>query len=84
MRPPSSVPRETAGPEGWPAKACWTLVVSVAFACAATLIGFVASAPALSYWLDAGRWEVEIAWQRHPATVQFHGFYDPKGERIRA
>jgi 4-methylaminobutanoate oxidase (formaldehyde-forming) len=35
-------------------------------------------------WLDSGRWEVEIAWQRHPATVQFHSFYDPKGERIKA
>ena len=35
-------------------------------------------------WLDCGRWEVEIAWQRYPAMVQFQGFYDPKGERIRA
>jgi glycine cleavage system aminomethyltransferase T/glycine/D-amino acid oxidase-like deaminating enzyme len=35
-------------------------------------------------WLDAGTWEVEIAWQRYPAKAQFQGFYDPKGERIRA
>ncbi|MGI9464639.1 MAG: GcvT family protein [Aestuariivirgaceae bacterium] len=34
-------------------------------------------------WLDAGKWEVEIAWQRHPARVQFQPFYDPKGERIK-
>ena len=34
-------------------------------------------------WLDSGRWEVEIAWERYPATVQLQGFYDPKGERIR-
>jgi len=35
-------------------------------------------------WLDSGRWEVEIAWQRYPAKPQFHGFYDPKGERIKS
>ena len=35
-------------------------------------------------WLDSGQWEVEIAWQRYPATAQFQGFYDPKGERIKA
>jgi glycine cleavage system aminomethyltransferase T len=37
-----------------------------------------------SDWLDDGRWEVEIAWQRHPAKVQLQAFYDPKGERIKA
>jgi glycine cleavage system aminomethyltransferase T/glycine/D-amino acid oxidase-like deaminating enzyme len=35
-------------------------------------------------WLDAGTWEVEIAWQRYAAKAQFHGFYDPKGEWIKA
>jgi 4-methylaminobutanoate oxidase (formaldehyde-forming) len=35
-------------------------------------------------WLQAGKWEVEIAWQRYPANVQFQSFYDPKGERIKA
>jgi 4-methylaminobutanoate oxidase (formaldehyde-forming) len=35
-------------------------------------------------WLSNGRWEVEIAWERYPARVQFEPFYDPKGERIRA
>jgi glycine cleavage system aminomethyltransferase T/glycine/D-amino acid oxidase-like deaminating enzyme len=35
-------------------------------------------------WLDQGRWEVEIAWQRYPAKAQFQAFYDPKGERIKA
>ena len=34
-------------------------------------------------WLDAGNWEVEIAWQRHLAKVQFQSFYDPKSERIK-
>ena len=34
-------------------------------------------------WLEAGAWEVEIAWQRYPAKVQFAPFYDPKGERIK-
>jgi 4-methylaminobutanoate oxidase (formaldehyde-forming) len=37
-----------------------------------------------SDWLDDGRWEVEIAWQRHPAKVQLQAFYDPRGERIKA
>ncbi|WP_119275241.1 GcvT family protein [Taklimakanibacter deserti] len=35
-------------------------------------------------WLQSGKWEVEIAWQRYPANVQLQGFYDPKGERIKA
>jgi glycine cleavage system aminomethyltransferase T/glycine/D-amino acid oxidase-like deaminating enzyme len=35
-------------------------------------------------WLDSGSWEVEIAWRRYPARAQFQGFYDPKGERIKA
>ena len=34
-------------------------------------------------WLEAGKWEIEIAWQRYPITVQLQAFYDPKGERIR-
>jgi len=35
-------------------------------------------------WLDSGSWEVELAWKRYPATVQFAPFYDPKGLRIKA
>jgi glycine cleavage system aminomethyltransferase T/glycine/D-amino acid oxidase-like deaminating enzyme len=35
-------------------------------------------------WIDAGKWEVEIAWKRYPAKVQLQSFYDPKGERIKA
>jgi 4-methylaminobutanoate oxidase (formaldehyde-forming) len=35
-------------------------------------------------WLESGSWEVELAWKRHPAKVQFQSFYDPKGERIKA
>jgi 4-methylaminobutanoate oxidase (formaldehyde-forming) len=34
-------------------------------------------------WLGSGRWEVEIAWQRHPVAVQFRPWYDPAGERFR-
>jgi glycine cleavage system aminomethyltransferase T/glycine/D-amino acid oxidase-like deaminating enzyme len=34
-------------------------------------------------WIDAGKWEVEIAWKRYPAKVQFAPQYDPKNERIR-
>ncbi|MFN4090787.1 MAG: FAD-dependent oxidoreductase, partial [Alphaproteobacteria bacterium] len=35
-------------------------------------------------WLEAGRWEVEIAWKTYPVRVQLGPWYDPKGERIRA
>jgi len=35
-------------------------------------------------WVDSGTWEVELAWKRYPAKVQFQSFYDPKGERIKA
>ncbi len=34
-------------------------------------------------WLASGTWEAEIAWQRHPVTVQLRPWYDPKGERLR-
>jgi glycine cleavage system aminomethyltransferase T len=34
--------------------------------------------------IEAGKWEVEIAWRRYPANVQLQSFYDPKGERIKA
>jgi 4-methylaminobutanoate oxidase (formaldehyde-forming) len=35
-------------------------------------------------WIDGAKWEVELAWKRYPAKVQFQSFYDPKGERIKA
>ncbi len=35
-------------------------------------------------WLEGGTWEIELAWKRYPARVQFGGFYDQKGERIKA
>ena len=35
-------------------------------------------------WIDSGKWEVELAWKRYGAKVQFQSFYDPKGERIKA
>ena len=35
-------------------------------------------------FLDSGNFEIEIAWQRHKAKVQFAPFYDPKSERIKA
>jgi glycine cleavage system aminomethyltransferase T len=35
-------------------------------------------------WLSSGEFEVEIAWRRYKAKVQFGSFYDPKGERIKA
>jgi 4-methylaminobutanoate oxidase (formaldehyde-forming) len=34
--------------------------------------------------LDSGRFEIEIAGDRHPAEASFEAFFDPKGERARA
>jgi glycine cleavage system aminomethyltransferase T len=34
--------------------------------------------------LSSQRFEVEIAWERYPARVQFGPWYDPKSELIRA
>jgi 4-methylaminobutanoate oxidase (formaldehyde-forming) len=35
-------------------------------------------------WIESGTWEVELAWKRYAARVQFASFYDPKGEKIKA
>jgi 4-methylaminobutanoate oxidase (formaldehyde-forming) len=35
-------------------------------------------------WIDSGKWDVEIAWKRYEAKVQFTPFYDPKSTLIRA
>jgi heterotetrameric sarcosine oxidase gamma subunit len=35
-------------------------------------------------WIESGIWEVELAWNKYPAKVQFGSFYDPKNEKIKA
>jgi len=35
-------------------------------------------------WLDAGRWDVEIAGRRYPAIASLAPLYDPGGTRIKA
>ena len=35
-------------------------------------------------WIEAGKWEVELAWKRYPVIVQLTSFYDPKGTRIKS
>ena len=48
-------------------------------------LGYVKSEAGVTReWLDSGSWEVEIAWKRFEAKIQFQSFYDPKGERIKA
>ena len=48
-------------------------------------LGYVRNEAGVSKeWLEAGTWEVELAWKRHAARVQLQSFYDPKGERIKA
>jgi 4-methylaminobutanoate oxidase (formaldehyde-forming) len=34
-------------------------------------------------WLEAGRFEIEIAGRRHAARPSLRPLYDPKGSRIR-
>jgi 4-methylaminobutanoate oxidase (formaldehyde-forming) len=48
-------------------------------------MGYVrAEEPITQAWLDAQRFELEIAWRRHPATAQLAPFYDPRSARVRA
>ena len=35
-------------------------------------------------WLEAGRWEIEVACRRWPARVQLKPWYDPGNQRIRS
>jgi 4-methylaminobutanoate oxidase (formaldehyde-forming) len=47
-------------------------------------MGYVeASAGVSREWLESGRWEVEVACERHAARVQLAPWYDPKSERIK-
>jgi glycine cleavage system aminomethyltransferase T/glycine/D-amino acid oxidase-like deaminating enzyme len=34
-------------------------------------------------WLQSGRWEVEVACERHAIDVQLQPWYDPRSERIK-
>ncbi len=47
-------------------------------------LGYVKNSEGVSReWLASGTWEVEIAWKRHPATVQFESSYDPKSLQVK-
>jgi 4-methylaminobutanoate oxidase (formaldehyde-forming) len=35
-------------------------------------------------WLDAGRWEVDVAGELQPASVSLRPLYDPRSERVQA
>jgi 4-methylaminobutanoate oxidase (formaldehyde-forming) len=41
-------------------------------------------APLDQAWLDAGRWEVDVAGVTYPASVSLRPLYDPRSERVRA
>lgn len=48
-------------------------------------MGYVSCADGVSTeWLNSGRWEVEVACERHPAGVRLEPWYDPRNERIKA
>ncbi|MCB9712437.1 MAG: GcvT family protein [Myxococcales bacterium] len=43
-----------------------------------------ADVPIDATWIEAGRWEVEVAGRRVPAVASLRPLYDPKMERIKA
>ncbi len=43
-----------------------------------------AGAPADAAWINGGRWSVEIAGTRYPATVSLRPFFDPTNARLKA
>jgi 4-methylaminobutanoate oxidase (formaldehyde-forming) len=43
-----------------------------------------AGEPVTAAWLQAGRWEVEIAAKRYPAEASLKPLYDPDMKRIKA
>ena len=48
-------------------------------------MGYVQHAEGVSAaWLASGRWEVEVACERHPVRVQLQAWYDPANQRIKA
>ncbi len=47
-------------------------------------MGYVSCAAGVTpEWLQAGRWQIEVAGERHEAQVQLQPWYDPKSERIK-
>ncbi|KAB2911399.1 MAG: FAD-dependent oxidoreductase [Kofleriaceae bacterium] len=40
-------------------------------------------APIDQAWIDAGRWEVDVAGTRYPATASLRPLYDPTNERVK-
>ena len=47
-------------------------------------LGYVRNTDGVSAeWLASGIWEVELAWKKYRATVQFQPFFDSKSERIK-
>ncbi len=47
-------------------------------------MGYVSCAAGVTpEWLQAGRWQIEVAGERHEARVQLQPWYDPKSERIK-
>ena len=52
---------------------------------AALGLGYVQNSgePLTDEWIEAGRYEVEVATERIPARVSLRAFYDPAAERVR-
>ncbi len=47
-------------------------------------MGYVEHAGGVSpAWIEGGRYELEVAGRRVPATASLRAFYDPGGERMR-
>ena len=43
-----------------------------------------AKEPVKKAWVEAGKWEIELAGVRHPAIASVSPMYDPKRERVKS
>jgi 4-methylaminobutanoate oxidase (formaldehyde-forming) len=52
----------------------------------AVALGYVgrSDGPVTPEWIEAGSYEIEVAWERMPARVHLRPVYDPEGLRVRA
>ena len=46
--------------------------------------GYVRHGRVTAEWLRAGRYQLEVATERHPAELHLEPLYDPAGARVRA
>ncbi len=61
----------------------WTLGAAVGLAYVSTVSTASAGDPVTGEWLSGGRWQVDIAGDRHDVQVSLRPLYDPTSARVR-